>query len=354
MLPSQNSMPPDLMAKYKRQTYLLAFPAGIVLTLLYAFIIAKSGLQFYIAIFMIVELALFMALVKFIPRSISIVDPVFYFSYASYLLIVTQLNLNYALHSGLFAPHMLAESINSLTLWLIVFMVGAYLAMNPNYVRAFFVYIFLVVFIMAVYNIWSLYFSGRLESGLLFRWINPIAGLSLAALLIQRMGALQQKYATTDSLTGLLNRRALYRILEQEMERFVRYGTPFSIILFDMDYFKNVNDTHGHLAGDNALKSLSDLAENTIRRMDSLGRWGGEEFLIVLPGTDSEQARILAGRLCLMVKEHPFGKVQKLTASFGVTTSRPGGSLEDMLHRADHAMYRAKQSGRGKVVADFS
>jgi len=351
---SQNPMPPDLMAKYKRQTYLLAFPAGVVLTLLYAVIIAKGGVQFYIAVFMIFELAFLMALVLFIPRSISVVDLVFYFSYASYFFVVTQLNLNYALRSGPFAAHMLAESINSLTMWMIVFMVGAYLAMSPNYVKAFFVYIFLAFFAMAVYNIWSLYSTGRLESGFLFRWVNPIAGLSLAALLIQRMGNLQQKYATTDSLTGLLNRRALYRILEQEMERFVRYGTPFSIILFDMDHFKSINDTHGHLAGDNALKNLSELAENTIRKVDSLGRWGGEEFLIVLPGTDSEQAKILADRLCQMVKDYPFGRVQKLTASFGVTTGRVGGSLEDMLHRADHAMYRAKQSGRGKVVADFN
>ena len=342
------------MSQYKRQTYFLAFPLGIVITILFALLVAEKGLQFYIAVCMIAELAILIALLVFVPRSLSFVDQVFYFSYTSYFFIVTHTDLSHSIVVGSFTPNFLAENVNSMAMWTIVFMVGAYLSLNPRQVKVFLGYIFIAVTVMALRNIWVLFNFGMLDFGILFRWISPIASLAMAALLIQRMGVLQQKRATTDALTGLLNRHALYRILEQEMERSVRYGNPFSIIIFDVDHFKKVNDTHGHLVGDVVLKGLAELVGNTIRQVDYLGRWGGEEFLLILPDTDREHAALLAERICSIVKEHRFGLLENITASFGVTCYQPGQNLEDLIHFADSAMYQAKQNGRGQVAAIFN
>lgn len=158
------------------------------------------------------------------------------------------------------------------------------------------------------------------------------------------------KKATTDSLTGQLDRDALYLVLEQEIERCIRYGSRFSIILFDIDHFKSINDERGAEAGDHVLKEVSGISSNSIRQVDYLGRWGGDEFLLVLPDTDSQSAVILAERLCCMVKDHDYGTAGRITASFGVTTYQPGQNLEDVVHHADRAMYQAKQNGRGQTA----
>jgi diguanylate cyclase (GGDEF)-like protein len=320
---------------------------------LFARIVAEKDLQFYVAICMIAELALFIVLLLFVPRSLPFVDLAFYFSYTSYFAILTYANLNFAILDGTFSAHVLGEAVYSLTMWTIVFMVGAYLSLSPMYVKILFGYIFVIVAGMAAQNIWALAAIGKMGIDIFFRWVSPAASMAMAALLIQRMGVLQQKRATTDELTGLLNRHALYRILEREMERSVRYGNPFSIILFDVDHFKKINDTHGHLAGDGVLKNLSELVGRTIRQVDYFGRWGGEEFLLILPGIDGKHAGALAERLCSVVKDHYFEKVENITASFGTAVFRGGCTLEELLHNADSAMYQAKQNGRGQVVERY-
>lgn len=162
------------------------------------------------------------------------------------------------------------------------------------------------------------------------------------------------KKATTDSLTGQLDRDALHLVLEQEIERCIRYGSRFSVILFDVDYFKLINDTHGMEAGDRVLREVSEISANAIRQVDYLGRWAGDEFLFVLPDTDTQSAVTLAERLCCMVKERDFGAAGHITASFGVTTYHPGQNLEDVVHHADRAVNQAKQNGRGLTAVMLS
>lgn len=349
----QSILPTDLMSKYKRQTYLLAFPIGALIAFLFALIEAQRGMQFFIAVCMIVELVLLIILLLAAPHFLPFIEIVFYFSYSTYFFIVTYANISASIQGGTFSPQFLGENVNSLCMWLIVFMVGSYLALTPGQMKSLFIYVFLGVAALAANNIWVLFSKDMLGYEIFFRWLSPSASLGMVGLLIQRMGVLQQKRATTDALTGLLNRHALYHILEQETERSVRYGNPSSIILFDIDHFKDINDVHGHLAGDYVLKEISVLVGSLIRQVDYFGRWGGEEFLIVLPGTECAQAEILAGRICQAMKEAHFGGAENVSASFGVTAYRPGQNVEDMLHFADSAMYQSKQNGRGQVTVNL-
>lgn len=157
-----------------------------------------------------------------------------------------------------------------------------------------------------------------------------------------------EKLANTDPLTGLLNRRALYAAVGKLLED-VRQGESGALILFDLDHFKRVNDAFGHNAGDQVLIGTAELCRGTLRGSDSLGRWGGEEFLIVLPGVTASQAECVAERLRRLVEACTFAEVGRVTASFGVTTCLPGDDLRRCLARADAALYRAKAAGRNRV-----
>jgi len=157
------------------------------------------------------------------------------------------------------------------------------------------------------------------------------------------------RLAHTDPLTGISNRRSLYAALRREMEAARRYGKPLSVILFDLDRFKLLNDTYGHNQGDAALRRVAHTARAALRASDHLGRWGGEEFIVLAPETDLDQARHLAERLREAIAlDRPPGR-PPLTASFGVASCRPDDSPEDLLRRADEGLYRAKAGGRNRA-----
>jgi len=157
--------------------------------------------------------------------------------------------------------------------------------------------------------------------------------------------------ATHDYLTGLLNRQQFEVLMEQEILRTTRYDTPLSLIMLDIDGFKHVNDTWGHDTGDRALKHLAKCLRGAIRSMDSLARWGGEEFMLMLPECSLENAAQMAENLRQRIQCEPFGDgVDKLTISLGVTRYEPSESPRDVLKRADDALYSAKQRGRNRVV----
>jgi len=154
--------------------------------------------------------------------------------------------------------------------------------------------------------------------------------------------------ARTDGLTGLVNRRALQALLEPAVRRAHAGGTPLAVVLFDLDDFKRINDRYGHWSGDRVLRALAQGLKGVLRRGDTLGRWGGEEFLVVLEDAGPGEARALANRLCARVKAlAPLGV--PLSASFGVAVLRPGEDAESLVARADRAMYRAKAAGKGRV-----
>jgi two-component system, cell cycle response regulator len=155
--------------------------------------------------------------------------------------------------------------------------------------------------------------------------------------------------ATTDSLTGVANRREFSSILASEVDRAKRYGTPLSLIMYDIDYFKRVNDTFGHNIGDYVLQTLISLVQENIRANDVSARWGGEEFMVLMPQSDIEAARAAAEKLRLAIAEHQFDKVGRLTVSFGVAEFEPQDDLNSLLKRVDDALYLAKERGRNRV-----
>ena len=156
--------------------------------------------------------------------------------------------------------------------------------------------------------------------------------------------------ANTDTLTGLMNRAGLDKIFDEEIQRSHRYSYPLSAILIDIDHFKEVNDTYGHQVGDVILKEFSKILLSHIREVDTIGRWGGEEFLILCPHTDEEGVRVIAENLRSRVEEYSFSIVGKKTASFGVAQYDNSSLAENLFHQLDRALYCAKNMGRNQVV----
>lgn len=155
-----------------------------------------------------------------------------------------------------------------------------------------------------------------------------------------------------DKLTQLNNRLKLDEVLQDELERSTRYGTDFSVILLDIDHFKNVNDDFGHLTGDLVLVELADILKKNVRVTDTVGRWGGEEFLIILPQTGLANALLAAEKIRAVVDKTEFTKAGHITCSFGVSSFREGDNQDTLLYRADKALYDAKNSGRNQVGSE--
>jgi diguanylate cyclase (GGDEF)-like protein len=156
--------------------------------------------------------------------------------------------------------------------------------------------------------------------------------------------------ATTDPLTGLHNRLKLGATLIDEMQRANRYQTPLSLMLFDIDHFKRINDTYGHVVGDQVLVQLSRFVPNQLRSTDLLVRWGGEEFLTLLIGSDGPNAFQAAEKLRGAMRNLMFDKVGAITCSFGVAQYVHGETAAEFIARADDALYRAKTNGRDQVM----
>ncbi|WP_022949735.1 sensor domain-containing diguanylate cyclase [Methylohalobius crimeensis] len=158
-----------------------------------------------------------------------------------------------------------------------------------------------------------------------------------------------KQLAERDYLTGIYNRSMFHRLLEAELARIGRHRRPLSLILFDVDHFKQINDRHGHLVGDRVLMQLAEIVRENIRKADVFARYGGEEFVLLLPDTPPEKAGRLAEKLCLKCRKYCFERVGKVTCSFGVAGFRQVESAEDFIGRADEALYQAKDAGRNQV-----
>jgi diguanylate cyclase (GGDEF)-like protein/PAS domain S-box-containing protein len=156
--------------------------------------------------------------------------------------------------------------------------------------------------------------------------------------------------ATLDKLTGIYNRRKLEISLEGEVNRANRYKNPLSLIIIDVDHFKKVNDTYGHLAGDSVLQTIATVVKDSIRKTDCFGRWGGEEFMILMPQTARKDAMELAEKIRQLIENHIFEKTGKTTICCGVTQFRDQDTLDGFVKRADDALYKAKNLGRNMVV----
>lgn len=166
---------------------------------------------------------------------------------------------------------------------------------------------------------------------------------------LEEKNLLLERLSTTDRLTGLFNRLHLDRVLAQEWARYQRQHKPFSLILLDIDAFKSVNDTFGHQVGDSVLVEVAKVMEQHVRRNDVVGRWGGEEFLVVCVDTDLDQAVSVAEKLRMALAAHPIAVTGPKTGSFGVSVASGCDSVQVLVSRADEALYRAKHAGRNRV-----
>lgn len=186
---------------------------------------------------------------------------------------------------------------------------------------------------------------------------NTIAGIFLIVQDVTELASYEQKLIEMnikDGLTGIYNRRFLQTRLNEEYQRHMRYGMKLSLIMFDIDFFKKVNDCHGHQCGDSVLQSVAAKIASIIRQTDCLARYGGEEFCCLLSQTDLTAALILAERFRKLIEEQVTicqEKSIKVTISLGVSELAAGNSAEALLKKADEALYQAKNSGRNRVVA---
>lgn len=296
-----------------------------------------------------------------------------------YLLFQTKLNLKFR-DPSLTAPQMLASSLTMI-----------YVMHNAAAARGIFLIVILMIFMFGVFRL-----SGReflqiavfvLTSYGLLTWpavLNPIKsdddslailyGIVLAVVLpwFAMMGSYigrlrrqlsksivelesSQAIAVRDDLTGAYNRRYLMGALYKEKNRSDRGGEPFSICLIDIDYFKKINDTRGHLIGDQVLTLFTQAIQPDVRTTDYFGRFGGEEFLLILSETPVDGGCAYAERVRRKIEQHRFSEIDdqlRITVSIGVTQYRPREEISNTLKRADMGLYDAKESGRNRVVCE--
>lgn len=170
--------------------------------------------------------------------------------------------------------------------------------------------------------------------------------------LVQERTTELQRLASTDALTGLFNRRKFNEELHNEIARAKRYGVQLTLIIFDIDHFKRINDHYGHQVGDSVLQSLATLVLNNIRDTDVLARWGGEEFTILISDNETIAPNTLAEKLREVIAENRFAEVGTVTCSFGVAEYKTGEDIKAFIKRADVNLYRAKAEGRNRVCFD--
>jgi len=165
--------------------------------------------------------------------------------------------------------------------------------------------------------------------------------------------ALLQEVASRDELTRLVNRRHMQQRIEEEASMQLRSGEPFCLALLDLDHFKRINDQYGHAKGDQVLKDFAEAAQQALRKTDVLARWGGEEFLLMLPNEQPASAAAALARIGACLQAHlttPGASGLPVTFSAGLTDHPPGEPLHETLERADQALYAAKNQGRNRVV----
>ena len=171
---------------------------------------------------------------------------------------------------------------------------------------------------------------------------------------IKRINSQLKALSEQDELTNLHNRRKINNILIQHAEETLQKSTELSVILLDIDNFKDINDNHGHATGDLVLEGIARILEKSIRETDSCGRWGGEEFIVICPAINCSEAALLAERLRQQISRHSFFEQISVTASFGVSSLSEQKSIDHLLQMADQCLYCAKNKGRNRVVFDTS
>jgi diguanylate cyclase (GGDEF)-like protein len=184
--------------------------------------------------------------------------------------------------------------------------------------------------------------------------VKDITSRVMADRTLKNLLAEKERLSITDELTSLRNRRYVLQFLEPELARAKRYNTHLSLVMLDLDQFKQINDSYGHLLGDESLRVVSGILKREVRESDVVARYGGDEFMLVLPQTNLQQALVLAERVRSQIAERslktPDDEILSLTVSLGVSTVKiASDTMTDLIRRADHGLLRAKKLGRDRV-----
>ena len=228
----------------------------------------------------------------------------------------------------------------------------AYMKHTNIDIFTFTIYLIALYFIMNLYKLLQNTQHKELEylnNNLALLVKNKTDDLRLANKRLEKEKEAFKIMSATDQLTGLHNRTQLEEIFEYEKMQSIRYKKSFSIMMIDIDYFKDVNDVYGHQVGDIVLKEFADILRKTFRDVDTLSRWGGEEFLILVPNTDLDGIKEVALRLQITINNKEFSKVGHKTVSIGVSTLQKEDDFISIVKRSDVALYRAKNRGRNRI-----
>ena|SRR5215212_1191541 len=356
------SVPADPLERVKRRTYLTATLAGLPAIVLVWVSMRPEGLvgNVAFAVFVLFYLACVLALWSRVA-SIQLVERVMFFGVVLFAFV----HLPYVLY----ANDTLAGARTTITevsfTTLTVLYVVAYLIFDSRKALRISLALFglelCLVLVKAIseapggMNPGELLWALRMHAfmGAVIALIYASSYLKDQLIQQREMAEAMHRLAHTDQLTGVSNRRELYSELQKETNKSERYGRPLSIIFFDLDNFKTVNDTCGHDCGDEVLREVVRITGRVLRTTDRVGRWGGEEFVVLAPETDLEEARGLAERLRLEIANHRYGPAPAITASLGFAGYEAGDTPETLIKRADQALYKAKILGRNRTIADW-
>ena len=247
----------------------------------------------------------------------------------------------------------------SLTVFLlVVYVLSLSYVLRPCFFTLvyFIVYTIIIIHLSNTFDLTDIYIGEIISAGIFLLLMG--VGSSLSYLRYKRLFAQEKKVeeinkqleitTMTDELTGLNNRRRTMDEINTRINLFKRYGTGFTLSMVDIDNFKEVNDKHGHSAGDDVLREFSGFLQSRLRTSDFIGRWGGEEFILILPNTEEEDAYKLMTRLQDEISTHEFNGL-RIAFSAGLCACREGMSLNELISCADDALYTAKDSGRNRT-----
>lgn len=355
-----NALDPKVLA-FKRRSYLIILPLGLLAFLLpWIFGLSSAQLSAFDGLALpLVALVLAGFNLALLARKIPL--PQLEIGIFSSLCLFFLVKLSFYLFSGQNAADV-SSGLTEFAYWFPVLYALAFLMFGSARGRRVSLLLYTTtLFVGMVYVLPSILAGERGEVFALSQMYFASGALIVLFMLFARITELHAgsardmaQLAFTDALTKLNNRRQIEKSLGDEVKRAQRYGRPFSVVLVDIDHFKEVNDRYGHDVGDSVLRELAHLLVAENRISDQAGRWGGEEFLLILSETTLEQALGVASRLRLRVIGHRFARVGKLTASFGVADFQFDDSVKALVRRADEALYAAKTGGRDKVVGAYA
>ncbi|MBU9711593.1 GGDEF domain-containing protein [Evansella tamaricis] len=334
----------------KKKIYLATIPIIILATISGLLHDSVAPMQYYSLLALVIWLIIFLGVTLFFNRLI----PLFELITFIFLIIYHNVRFYLLLSDGIFLTDY--NVIDIYVFWYPIFYIFIFLIFRHTkaLIVSFILYALSITVGIFVYSFYSIENIGDNFTLIHLYLSNLVIIVALYVLLsiVESYNKSRdfEKMAYTDLLTEIYNRRKLYDLINTEISNKKNFQNGSSVIIFDIDNFKKINDKYGHMAGDHVLIEFSRIVQNIVTDNEHFGRWGGEEFLILCPKKDKNQAKELAEKLREKTEKHHFQYVNTVTASFGITQFQKGDNISSLINRADLALYTSKQNGRNQVT----